>query len=125
METILASVVAPAAIDLFKNLFGSLTRKYAGLSVDDQLKLDNANIDRLKALAELDNPHGTPSQWVVDLRAAFRYVAAGFAIVIGAVLMLRSSTGELQALNFELIGMPFGFIFGERLYMGLKGPGNK
>lgn len=125
METILASVIAPAAIDLFKNLFGSLTRKFVGLSVDDQLKLENANIEKVKALAALDNPYGTPSQWVVDLRAAFRYIAAALAIVVGAVIMLRGSTSDLQALGFELVGMPFGFIFGERMYNGFKGPGNK
>lgn len=125
METILASVVAPAAIDLFKNLFGSISRKVAGLSADDQIKLENANVDRLKAVSLLDNPYGTPSQWVVDLRGSARYITAGLAVITGGVLLLRATTPELQALAFELVGMPFGFIFGERMYLGMKGPGNK
>ena len=121
METILASVVAPAAIDLFKNLFATVSRKWIGLSVDDQIKLENANIERLKAMALLDNPNGTPSQWVVDLRGSFRYIAAAISIAVWTVIMMRASTPELQALAFELIGMPTSFILGERMYLGLKG----
>ena len=89
--------------------------------MDDQIKLENANIERLKALAQLDNPNGTPSQWVVDLRGASRYVATVLAIGVGAVMMLKATTPELEALGFELVGIPFGFLFGERMYLGLKG----
>src|SRR3970040_2456419 len=105
METILASVVAPAAIDLFKNLFATVSRKWIGLSVDDQIKLENANIERLKAMALLDNPNGTPSQWVVDLRGSFRYIAAALSIAVGPVLMIAASTAELHAFLLLFIGM--------------------
>ena len=121
METILASLIAPAAVDMFKNLFAAVSRRWVGLSVDDQIKLENANIERLKALAQLDNPNGTPSQWVVDLRGASRYVATVLAIGVGAVMMLKATTPELEALGFELVGIPFGFLFGERMYLGFKG----
>ena len=121
METILASLIAPAAVDMFKNLFAAVSRRWVGLSVDDQIKLENANIERLKALAQLDNPNGTPSQWVVDLRGASRYVATVLAIGVGAVMMLKATTPELEVLGFELVAMPVSFLFGERMYLGFKG----
>jgi hypothetical protein len=124
MEAILASVVLPAAVDLFKNLFSGLGRKFVGLSVDDQIKLQSAEISKLQAIAQLDNPHGTPSQWVIDLRASFRYIAAGVVILVGAgiaVLGWHSKDAATMASGLEIAGMPFGFIFGERMYLGFKG----
>lgn len=124
METIIASVVLPAIIDLFKGGVQAASRKWLGLSVDDQIKMQNADVERLKALAELDNPHGTPSQWVVDLRASFRYIGAAASIAVGTGLIYHGAeiqSQELVAMGFELIGMPFGFIFGERLLLSLKG----
>lgn len=120
METIIASVVLPAIIDLFKGGIQAATRKWIGLSIDEQIKLQQADVDKLTALAKLDNPTGSPSQWVVDLRASFRYVAAVVVIGVGCWLMTFGKP-ELTQMGFELIGMPFGFIFGERLLLGLKG----
>lgn len=124
IETILISTLLPAVVDLFKNGLGAVTRKFVGISTEDQIKLDNSQVERLKALAELDNPHGTPSQWVIDLRASYRYIAATILIAIGSYTIylasLKTST-ELFTIGAELVGMPFGFIFGERLYLGLKG----
>lgn len=121
MEPILASVILPAVIDLFKNGIQAASRKWIGLSIDDQLKLQQADVERLKALANLDSVGNTsPSQWVVDLRASFRYIAAILVIGVGCWLMSMGNP-ELNAMAFELIGMPFGFIFGERLLLSLKG----
>lgn len=124
LETILGTVVAPAVIDLFKGAGSAISRKFFGMSVDDQIKLQNADIERMKALAALDNPYGTPSQWVVDLRAAFRYVSAIVIILIGAVSILvgiESKLPDVLDIGFTLVSAPFGFIFGERLLLGLKG----
>lgn len=119
LETLLISAVLPAALDLFKNGMAAITRKWVGLSVDDQLKLQAADIERLKALAALDNPYGTPSAWVVDLRGAFRYVAAALLIVGGlCVVAFGVSYGNVEAIaiGMETAGAPFAFIFGERLW---------
>lgn len=120
LETLLASAVAPAFIDLVKNVGSAVGRKFLGMSVDDQIKLENATVEKVKALAELDNPHGTPSQWVVDLRAAFRYIAAGLVICVGAAITFLGGENVAQ-LGLELIGMPFAFIFGERMLLSIKG----
>ena len=119
LETALLSAIAPAAIDIFKNFVGAVGRKIAGVSVDDQIKLQNADLDKLKTLAQLDQPTGAPSQWVVDLRASFRYIGAGVSIAGGLLLMgLDPSLAELGA---QLVAAPYSFIFGERLYFGLTG----
>lgn len=114
----LVAMLAPAAIDSAKNLVSSLTRKFAGLSVDDEIKLGQAQTDKLKALAALDTVTGSPSQWVVDVRASFRYIAAGISIVAGvAGLFVAPPLAELWT---QLITLPFSFIFGERMYLNFK-----
>lgn len=118
LELILPAVL-PAAMDAVKNLFGGLSRKIGGLSVEDQVKLQGADIEKLKALAALDEVKGNPSQWVVDLRSSFRYLSAGLSIVGGLGLMFYNP--DLSELGGQLISAPFAFIFGERLYMGLQG----
>ena len=128
METLLASVVLPAAVDIVKNFFGAASRRFVGISVDDQVKLQTAEVAKLEAISKLDSPHGVPSQWVVDLRASFRYIAAGVVILIGtgmAYLGFRGKDPSLIVSGLDLAGMPFGFIFGERLWHGLKGPMSK
>lgn len=124
MEAILASVVLPAVIDFFKGAGSAIGRKWFGMSVDDEIKLMEAQANQLRALGELDNPHGTPSQWVVDLRGAFRYVCAVLVILAG-LLIIFGAPEALKPMGLELIGMPFGFIFGERMYLGLKGKMSK
>lgn len=120
-ETLILSAILPAGVELIKNVGGALGRKFLGLSVDDQLKLENATVDKMKALAQLDNPGGTPSQWVVDLRAAFRYVTATLVILIGTTIVFLGASDEIKDAGLQLIGMPFAFIFGERLLLSLKG----
>lgn len=119
---ILLPAVLPAVIDGAKSLFGGVARKIGGLSVDDEVKLANADVEKLKALAAIDNPTGTPSQWVVDLRASFRYIAAGVSILVGAYIGYKFATiPDAVTLAGQLISAPFAFIFGERLYFGMKG----
>jgi hypothetical protein len=122
----------PAGIDAVKNLFGAAQRKWVGLSIDDEIKLEEAAIKRLEALAKLDDVGSTqPSQWVVDLRSSARYIMAGLSIISGiclgyvglysnAITSVEMNT-VLLPLAMDLIGIPFSFIFGERLYMGMKG----
>lgn len=127
----LLPALLPAAIDAAKGIFGAAQRKFLGLTVEDQIKLEGAQVERLKALAGLDQVVGSPSQWVVDLRAAFRYLAAGVSIMSGIglgyvalfspAITSTEMTEVLLPLAFDLIGIPFSFIFGERLYLGIKG----
>ena len=124
MLSLLLSAGLPIILDLVKSAAPALSRKFIGISVADQIALDNASVERTKALAELDNPHGTPSQWVVDLRGSFRYLAALTLILGGGVLAIYGATegeGIALAAGIDLACAPFGFIFGERLVLSYKG----
>lgn len=121
LTTSLIAALAPAAIDALKSLFGGVARKIGGLSVEDEIKLLNANVEKLKALAELDNPVGTPSQWVVDLRTSFRYIAALGASIVGGGLIWFGPDLATKMLGGEILAGPWSFIFGERMLLGLKG----
>jgi hypothetical protein len=124
METIIASVLLPALIDMFKSGVSAASRRWVGLSVDDQIKLGEHEIGKLESVAKLDNPYGTPSQWVVDLRASFRYLAAGILIVGGLCVAGLGAYAKDQGLmlaGLEAAGAPFGFIFGERMWANFTG----
>lgn len=118
LETALISALAPAAVEALKTLFGGISRKVGGLSVDDEIKLSNAAVARLQALSLLDNPHGTPSQWVVDLRGSFRYIAAGLFVLGG--LVFAFAVPSLAPLGLEAAASVSSFIFGERMLLSLR-----
>ena len=118
LESALLSALAPAGIEAVKSLFGGISRKIGGLSVDDEIKLANSDTDRLRALTELDKPEGTPSQWVVDLRGSFRYIAAS-VMVIGGLLVAGFVPGALE-IGASIASAPMSFIIGERFMLKFK-----
>lgn len=122
--TLLLSVVTPIFTDFIKSAAPAISRKFFGESVDDTIKLASADTQRLTALAALDVPGGTPSLWVVNLRASFRYIAAGSLILgglgtIGAGVYKKDPA--IVAMGLDMACSPFGFIFGERLVLSYKG----
>lgn len=124
---IIASVIIPVITDFIKTAAPAASRKLFGESVDDQIKIANADIERLKALAALDTPGGTPSQWVIDLRGSFRYIAATVLILAGCTMAWYAVVYKdpiLFTAAVDLAGAPFGFIFGERLVLSYR-PGKK
>lgn len=124
LSSLLLSAGLPIIMDLIKSAGGAVSRKWLGLSVDDQIKIDSAQVERLKALADLDNPYGTPSQWVINLRGSFRYITAGLLMIGGAALAAYGAVGnDLDSIQIgiELSAAPFGFIFGERLVLSYRG----
>ncbi len=116
--TAILSALAPAGVEAVKGLFKAGTDKWIGLSVDDKLRLQAADIERMKTLAALDNPGGTPSQWVVDLRGSFRYIACGIFIVGGLSTIFIAPA--LAPLGIEAATAASSFIFGERMVLSLK-----
>lgn len=127
LSGLLTSVLVPIFTDFFKSSGPAVSRKLFGVSVDDQIKIEEAQVKKLEALAQLDNPHGTPSQWVIDVRASFRYIAAALLILGGmgvAAYGVVSADSSSIVIGLEMAGYPFGFIFGERLVLSYK-PGRK
>lgn len=117
---ILIPAVLPAVVDAIKNAITRLTGGPKPANIDEQIKLENAQIERLKALAAIDAPVGTPSQWVVDLRASFRYLAcAGMILAALATLVIPASV-TLVDLAWQAAGYASSFLFGERMLFNLK-----
>lgn len=111
LETIIAALV-PVAAEGMKQGVAKLFGGVRAASIEEQIKLDNNEIEKIKALATLDTPIGNPSQWVIDFRTASRYIAAWACIVIGAWMLsdaLLANSGQ------ELISIAFGFLFGTRI----------
>lgn len=124
MPAFLLSVLVPILTDMFKSAAPAVSRKFFGESVDDTIKLGQLDIERVSALAKLDNPYGVVSTWVADLRGSFRYLAAAALIFSGIFVVIYGtvySSPEIISTGIELVSGPFGFIFGERLVLSFKG----
>jgi hypothetical protein len=119
LETILGALV-PVGIDGIKSLIGMVTGGVKPISVDEQIKLDNNEINKLQAIAALDNPYGTPSQWVIDLRASSRYLGALFVITMGIATLFMPVASEIQRIGVEAANIAFGFLFGTRIMANIK-----
>lgn len=117
--TTLLSALLPVGVEGIKQV---ITTKLGGVkptTVAEQLQIDDSEIKKLQAVAQLDNPGGTPSQWVVDLRASSRYIAAGIVIIGGtSSLFIPNIDMEVKALGFEAANIAFGFLFGSRITTG-------
>ena len=120
LSTLLPAIL-PAAVDGVKQIILKWTGGVRPTSIDEQIKLENAGVERLKALAELDKPAGTPTQWVIDLRASFRYIAAIAASGAAIVSLFVPMDEAVRQLALEYGMSASFFIFGERMYLGLKG----
>lgn len=118
----LVGAVLPAIVESGKQWVSTKLGGVKATTVDEQIKLDQNEIEKLTALAKLDNPGGTPSQWVIDLRGSSRYVAS-FVVILGGV-GLAFTPGiavELVALGLEAANIAFGFLFGSRIQsLGFK-----
>jgi hypothetical protein len=115
IETLVAAFV-PVVAEGLKRGVGKIFGGAKPVTIDDQIKLDQSDIAKLEALAKLDSPGGTPSQWVIDLRASARYIAAGVVIVGGLSLsFITGLTPEIVKTGLEAANIAFGFLFGSRI----------
>ena len=117
--TTLLSALLPVGVEGIKQI---ITTKMGGVkptTIAEQLQIDDSEIKKLQAVAALDNPGGTPSQWDIDLRASSRYIAAGIVILGGsACLFVPNIDFNVKALGFEAANIAFGFLFGSRITTG-------
>jgi hypothetical protein len=119
IETIVGALV-PVAAEGIKQLIGKFTGGVKAITIEDQIKLDQSEIARIEALAKLDNPYGTPSQWVVDLRASSRYIGALTVIGVGLSTLFLPVDAYVQRIGLEAANIAFGFLFGARIVANLK-----
>ena len=89
-----------------------------GDHVGQPMKLES--FQRRFILDVYDNPYGTPSQWVIDLRASARYVAAFVVILGGLAAMFSELPVEVKGVALEAVSVSFGFLFGTRIVANMK-----
>lgn len=119
IETIIAALV-PVGVEGIKQVIGRFTGGVRPTTIDEQIKLDRNEIEKLQALAQLDNPYGQPSQWVIDLRASSRYIGALFVIAVGIGTLFFTVPEQIQRIGIEAANIAFGFLFGTRIMANLK-----
>ena len=119
IESIIGALV-PVGVEGIKQLMTNFFGGVKATSIDDQIKLDANEIEKIKALAELDKPIGQPSQWVVDLRASARYIGALAVITVGISTLYAPVDVRIQAIALEAANIAFGFLFGSRIVAGLR-----
>lgn len=119
-ETIISALV-PVGIEGVKQAAAKwLGTRPKAMTVDEQLKLDNAEVERMRVIAELDKPIGNPSQWVVDLRSSARYIGALAVIAVGIGSLFIAVAPTVQAVALEAANIAFGFLFGSRIVSSFK-----
>ncbi len=126
MFSLLATTVVPALLPAAGDAIRGVVSKFLGnggaepQSVDESIKLMQAEVERMKALAELDKPTGEISKWVADLRASTRYIVV-YPIMLNWIAqgMWGSDAAALQ-ISTDLASSAFFFLFGDRVYLKYK-----
>lgn len=119
LETILAALV-PVGVEGIKQVISKFTGGVRPASVDEQIRLNDSEVGKLNAIAAMDNPFGTPSQWVVDLRASSRYIGALLVIAVGVTSIYLPVDDYTKGIALEAANIAFGFLFGSRIMANLQ-----
>lgn len=132
---LLLPALLPVGAGILKDIFGGVSRLITGdtgakpQNVDEYIKLQESDVKRMQALAELDKPAANISKWVADLRASFRYIGAGLIILAGAFIIVYDALSpntvgaEAYATVTTLMGSVFSFMFGDRVNLSLRQTG--
>jgi hypothetical protein len=123
--TLLLPSLMPAFSDGFRGLIAKITGGAGGQpqNVTERIQLMEAEASKIQALASLDSVStGNPSQWIVDLRACYRYVIISAIILFtGVVVFVPNIVGaSVVAVFLDMTGACMSFIIGERCYLNLK-----
>lgn len=114
IETIIGALV-PVGAEAIKQIVTRFTGGVRPTSIAEQIQLEQSDIARLEALAKLDNPGGTPSQWVIDLRGSSRYIGALATIAVGLSTLFVPMEVKIQEIGLQAANIAFGFLFGSRI----------
>lgn len=114
IETIIGALV-PVGVEGIKQVIARFSGGVRATTIAEQIQLDNSEIARLEALAKLDNPGGTPSQWVIDLRGSSRYIGALLTIFVGLSTLYVQTPETIQMIGLQAANIAFGFLFGTRI----------
>lgn len=116
----IAAALVPVGIEGIKQVIARFTGSVRPTTIAEQIQLDQNEIQRLQALAALDNPGGVPSQWVIDLRASSRYIGALAVIAVGISSLYLPVDDYTKSIALEAANIAFGFLFGTRIMANLN-----
>lgn len=119
IESLIGALV-PVGVEGIKQVLARFFGGVRATTIEEQIKLDENEIEKIKALAALDTPIGTPSQWVIDLRASARYVGALTVIAVGISALYLPVDKGIQGIALEAANIAFGFLFGSRIVANLN-----
>jgi hypothetical protein len=112
----LLPVVSEGVKTIINRFFGSAQPK----TVDDVLKLKEAELRHLEALAQLDKVDGA-AKWVNTLRGAIRPCATILLLGVWAVASFTNAIPEAHyVLIADLASAAMFYLFGERSMMYIK-----
>lgn len=115
--------LGPALVDGVRGLAGKLFGTAGALpkSVDEQVKLYQAEAEKLKALAALDSPMGEVSPFVANVRGVGRWFAAGMILLATLYTAIFLPTNPNLPLLGALAEAVWFWLFGEKVYMRVGG----
>jgi len=122
--SLLLSTVLPALLPALSDGVRGLVGKFTGgaganpQNVDEVIKLQEAETQRLEALAKLDSVGGGVSPWVANLRASSRYIAVWVALAQWPIVLWL--VPEYADTGAQFAQSAFFFLFGDRVYLHLK-----
>lgn len=118
----LLMVFAPMLTDVVKRIVGKFTGGAQPQTVDEQVKLNDSDTQKLQALSSLDKADGA-SLWVVNLRASIRPIIAIIVTVTWAIVVVGDIAVDdsVYRLVVDAAASVWFYLFGERMYMGLDG----
>jgi len=121
--TFLLPALAPAITDGVRGLVARFTGGAGSqpANIAERVQLMQAETARLQALATLDAPVGSPSQWVVDMRASYRYIAIGVIWALAGLAVFTHQDNALVLILLDMCGASLSFIIGERFYLKMTG----
>jgi hypothetical protein len=126
--TALLALIIPSLVPMFTDTVRGIVNKFTGgagaqpANVTEAIAMMKAENERLQAVAALDTPNPNISKWVADLRASTRYIIA-ILVVLNAIasIYVPGVEEEAQLLALTLAGSVWSFLFGERMYLAMKG----
>jgi hypothetical protein len=123
------SLIFPALVPVFtdgvRGVFARITGGAGGQpqNVAERVQLMEAEAQKLQAMSALDGTvTGQPAQWIVDLRASFRYVIiSAILLFTGVIVFYPNIVGaSVIAVFLDMSGACMSFVIGERMYLSIK-----
>lgn len=120
--TTLLPALIPVMADGIRGLIARLTGGAGAQpqNVGEAIQLIEADVNKMRAMAELDRPGGAVSLWVANLRASARYLAVYLIFSYGFAVTVAGAEPVTVANAQQMMASAFFFLFGDRVYLGIR-----